>query len=140
MMDSTMKKLLLLTLVPLLLSACGDKGIHDSYSQYRNETAEQLYNEAKKELKHNRPDEAVNKLEAQSALYPFGAWAEQGLVNLIYAYYQNDNPDEALATADRYLRLYPRGNYSDYGYYMKGVVEFQHGFTWLQRKVGVDRA
>ena len=138
-----MKKFLILLLLSLfvsLLTACGDKGIHDSYSQFRDKTAEQLYQAGIKDIKHNRPDEAIKELEAQSALYPFGAYAEEGLITLMYAYYQNDDFEESLATADRYLRLYPRGKYSDYAYYMKGVVSGNIGLTWVQKKAGINPA
>lgn len=137
-----MKRLLILLLAStaLILSACSDKGLHVSYAAYRNKTAEQLYNESVKDLKKGHDGRAVKALEAQNALYPFGAYAEQGSINMVYAYYENDEPDEAQAAADRYLRLYPRGNYSDYAYYMKGVVAFKQGYTWLQRKAGVDRS
>ncbi|MCX7125879.1 MAG: outer membrane protein assembly factor BamD [Gammaproteobacteria bacterium] len=137
-----MKKIILLLLLcsVALLSACSSNELHDSFSAYRNQTAAQLYNSSKSELIKGHPNQAIKKLEALNALYPFGAYAEQGLVNLIYAYYENDNADEALATADRYLNIYPRGAYSDYVYYMKGVIAFKQGFTWLQRKWGVNRA
>lgn len=123
-----------------LLSACSSEAVHDSYSAYRNQTAAQLYQSAKKEIKGGHYNQAVKHLEALNALYPFGAYAEPGMVNLIYAYYKNDDNEEALATADRYLRIYPRGNYSDYVYYMKGVVSFGEGFSWLQRKAGINPA
>ena len=129
---------LFLTAIAFFLTACADKGIHDSYSQYHDQTAKQLYTTAQKNIKHNRPDEAINKLEAQSALYPFGAYSEEGLVTLIYAYYLNDDFSEALATASRYLRLYPRGNDADYAYYMKGVISTNLGLSWTQRKAGIN--
>lgn len=135
-----MKKILLLCLLATLLSACSSSELHVSYSQYRNQTASQLYHSSKKDLIKGHPDRAVKKLEALNALYPFGAYAEDGLINLVYAYYQDDDADEAMAVADRYLRLYPRGNYSDYAYYMKGVVAFKQGFSWMQRKAGVNPA
>ena len=135
-----MKKILLLCLLATLLSACSSSELHVSYSQYHNQTASQLYHSSKKDLIKGHPDRAVKKLEALNALYPFGAYAEDGLINLVYAYYQNDDADEAMAVADRYLRLYPRGNYSDYAYYMKGVVAFKQGFSWMQRKAGVNPA
>ena len=137
-----MKKIVLLVCACsiALLTACSDTEIHDSFSAYRNQTAEQLYQSSKKDLQKDHPNRAVKKLEALNALYPFGAYAEQGLVNLIYAYYENDEADEALATADRYLRIYPRGAYSDYAYYMKGVIAFKQGFSWLQLKAGVNPA
>lgn len=135
-----MKKIILVGLLAALLSACSSNTLHDSFSAYRNKTASELYHSSKKDLKDNHPNRAVKKLEALNALYPFGAYAEDGSINLVYAYYENDNADEALAAADRYLRLYPRGNYADYAYYMKGVIAFKQGFSWLQRKAGVNPA
>ncbi|HLB56501.1 MAG TPA: outer membrane protein assembly factor BamD [Coxiellaceae bacterium] len=135
-----MKKILLVCLLGALLSACSSSELHDSYSAYKKETSSQLYHESKKDLIKGHPNKAVKKLEALNALYPFGAYAEPGLINLVYAYYQDDEADEAMAAADRYLRLYPRGNYSDYAYYMKGVIAFKQGFSWMQRKAGVNPA
>lgn len=135
-----MKKMVLLALLVILLSACSKTEVHDSYAAYSNQTASQLYHSSEKDLKKGHPDRAVKKLEALNVLYPFGAYAERGLINLIYAYYEDDQADEAMATADRYLSLYPRGRYADYAYYMKGVVAFKQGFSWLQRKAGVNRA
>jgi len=137
-----MKKALLLLLSSsvLLLAACSNESVHDSYSSYRNQSAKDLYFAAKKDLKRGNDDDAVKKLEALNAIYPFGAYSEEGAINLVYAYYENDNPEEALAAADRYLRLYPRGHYADYAYYMKGIVSLQQGLSWVQRKVGVALA
>ena len=135
-----MKKILLLGFLVVLLSACSDSAIDDSYSAYRHKTAAQLYQASSKQLKKHDYDSAVKNLEALNALYPFGAHAQEGQVNLIYAYYRDDEPEEALAVAERYLRLYPRGRYADYAYYMKGLIATSHGFSWLQRKLGVDPA
>lgn len=135
-----MKKLLLLFCLIGLLCGCSSNAVHDSFSAYRNKTAGQLYDASKKDLKGGHYDRAVKQLEALNALYPFGAHAESGMITLVYAYYENDDADEAQATADRYLALYPRGQYADYAYYMKGVIAFKQGLTWMQRKAGVDRA
>jgi len=135
-----MRKILPLACLVSLLSACSSNSFHDSFAAYRKDTASQLYHESKKDLQKGHDNRAVKKLEALNALYPFGAYAEDGLINLVYAYYENDQADEALATADRYLALYPRGNYSDYAYYMKGVIAFKQGFSWMQRKAGVNPA
>ncbi len=138
--ENPMRKILLVSLLAVLLSACSSNKIHDSFATYRNQTASELYHSSKKDLIHGHPNAAVKKLEALNALYPFGAYAEKGLINLVYAYYENDSADEAQAAADRYLSVYPRGNYSDYAYYMKGVIAFKQGFSWMQRKAGVNPA
>ena len=137
-----MKKILLPLLVCAigLLSACADNSLHDSYAAYRNQSASQLYFSSKKDLKTGHEDQAVKKLEALSTLYPFGAYSEEGLITLVYAYYKNDDVDEAMATVDRYLQLHPRGHYTDYAYYMKGTLAFNEGFSWLQRRLGVNAA
>lgn len=134
-----MKKILLSLLgaAVLFLAACSNEAIHSSYANYANKTAEQLYIESKTDLKKEKYDHAVKTLEALNALYPFGPYSEEASINLIYAYYKNDNPDSAMAAADRYLRLYPQGHYADYAYYMKGVVALRQGLTWAQRKAGV---
>lgn len=136
----TITRSLALALLLIFLSSCSNETVHDSYSAYRNQTASQLYHASKKEISGGHYNVAVKHLEALNALYPFGAYAEPGLVNLVYAYYKNDANVEALATADRYLRLYPQGSYTDYVYYMKGVVSFGQGFSWLQRKAGINPA
>lgn len=135
-----MKKLLLLCCFIALLYGCSSNSIHDTFQSYQNKTAAELYNTSKKDLKKGHYHRAVKQLEALNALYPFGAYAEQGLINLVYAYYEDDDSNEALATADRYLALYPRGNYSDYAYYMKGMIAFKLGYSWMQRKAGVNPA
>ena len=135
-----MRKILCLFGLVAILSGCASNNINDSYSSYHNQTASQLYHASKTDLIKGHDDQAVKKLEALSALYPFGAYAEQGLINLVYAYYKDDQSDAALATADRYLRLYPRGRYADYAYYMKGVIAFGQGFSWMQRKAGINPA
>ncbi|OGT33135.1 MAG: outer membrane protein assembly factor BamD [Gammaproteobacteria bacterium RIFCSPHIGHO2_02_FULL_39_13] len=135
-----MKKLLLLCCLVVVLCGCSSNSLQDSFKAYRNKTASELYHTSKKDLLDGHYHRAVKQLEALNALYPFGAYAEQGLINLVFAYYKDDEADEALATADRYLALYPRGSYSDYAYYMKGVIAFRQGFSWLQRKAGVNPA
>lgn len=135
-----MRQVLLISLLTAFLCGCAGNAVHDSYSAYRNKTADELYHTSKTNLKKGHYNRATKELEALSTLYPFGAYAEPGLVNLIYGYYKNDDADAALATADRYLALYPAGQYSDYAYYMKGVIAFKQGFSWVQRKVGVNPA
>lgn len=135
-----MKKWLVLCGMILVLCGCANNELHDSFSAYRNKTASQLYQESKVNIQKGHYNRATKELEAMSALYPFGPYAEPGLINLVYAYYKNDDADQALATADRYLALYPYGKYSDYAYYMKGVIAFKQGFSWLQRKAGINPA
>lgn len=135
-----MKKWLMIPGLVLLLCGCANNALHDSFSAYGNKTVSELYHESKSNIQDGHYNRAAKELEAMSALYPFGVYAEEGLINLVYAYYKNDDGNEALAAADRYLALYPYGKYADYAYYMKGVIAFKQGFSWLQRKAGINPA
>jgi outer membrane protein assembly factor BamD len=134
-----MKKILFVLTFSLLISACSPSKV-DPLLKYRGQSAEQLFHAAKKDLKAENYSDAVKDLEALEALYPFGRYSQQGQLDIIYAYYKSSDEASALAAADRYIRLNPRGPHTDYAYYMKAIVSFDQGFTWLQRKFGSDPA
>lgn len=133
-----MKKLLLIVATALILSACGTSPYKDDLAPYRHESSRQLYTGAEKNLSGGDYSKAVKQLEALDAIYPFGAFARQGQLDIIYAYYKNDDQLSATVAADRYIHLYPQGPDVDYAYYMKGMVDYRQGMTWLQKLIGSD--
>jgi outer membrane protein assembly factor BamD len=139
---SVMKKILLLLPLVfgiLLLTSCS-KGSFSDFSAYKGYSDKQIFNSAEHHLAHHDYGRAVKDLEALDATYPFGPYAQQGQLDIIYAYYMNDDDASALASADRYIRLYPRDNHVDYAYYMKGLIDFNLGLTWLQKLAASDPA
>jgi outer membrane protein assembly factor BamD len=137
-----MKKILISLALGLLLiglAGCAKKDV-DPYAIYRNKTSDELFNGGEKALAHKKYDIAVKQFEALDAIYPFGPHAQQGQLDIIYAYYMNDDEASSTVAADRYIRLYPRGRNVDYAYYMRGIVGFNQGLSWLQKMVGVDPA
>jgi outer membrane protein assembly factor BamD len=58
-------------------------------------------------------------------MYPFSDYTERSQMDLIYAYYKNEDYPSAAATAERFIHLYPRAPNVDYAYYMKGLANFQ---------------
>lgn len=58
-------------------------------------------------------------------MYPFSDYTEKSQMDLIYAYYKNEDYPAAAATAERFIHLYPRAKNVDYAYYMKGMANFQ---------------
>jgi len=130
---------LLLAVFGLLLVGCSGSG-NDQFKAYRGMTAATIFNKGETQLSKHNWANAVQDFQALDAMYPFGPYARQGQLDIIYAYYKNDDYASGLAAAERYIRLYPRGPYTDYAYYMKGLMEFNSGFTWLQRKMGTDPA
>lgn len=133
-----MKKYCLFVLpVVLLLTACS-KGYVDPYKAYRQKTASQIYHHALHRLATGKYEKAAKDFEALNAVYPFGPYAEPGQLDLIYAYYKNDEAPSAVAAADRYIRLYPQNPHVAYAYYMSGVVQFYQGLNWIQHWWGTD--
>ncbi|MCV5335034.1 outer membrane protein assembly factor BamD, partial [Escherichia coli] len=64
---------------------------------------------------------AIEKLEALDSRYPFGAYSEQVQLDLIYAYYKNDDLALGLATISRFMRLNPTHEKMDWVFYMRGL-------------------
>lgn len=132
-----MKKTIFILLFPLtLLIGCSDS--FNNFKAYQGIPAATIFHRAEKRLAEGKYDKAVKDLEALDAIYPFGPYAQQGQLDIIYAYYMNDDDGAAIAAADRYMRLYPRSNNVDYAYYMKGLIQFNQGQTWAQRQLSLD--
>lgn len=92
---------------------------------YKNMTEKQLYAEANSALQKKQYATAAKRYEAMESMFPFSNYAEQVELNLIYAYYKNEDYGAAAASAERFTHLYPRAKHVDYAYYMKGLADFQ---------------
>lgn len=88
-------------------------------------SATQLYNAAQKSLHKKEYATAAKQLEAMESMYPFSDYTEQSQLDLIYAYYEDEEYPSAAVTAERFIHLYPRSKHVDYAYYMKGLANFQ---------------
>jgi outer membrane protein assembly factor BamD len=124
-----MKRIQVLFLAGLVLSLSACKtwwGKEDEDNNpYKGMTVEQLYKESRKDLHKKEYATAIKHLEAIETMYPFSDYTEQTQMELIYAYYQNEEYPAAAATAERFIHLYPRAKNVDYAYYMKGMANFQ---------------
>jgi outer membrane protein assembly factor BamD len=110
----------------------GDKVIEGS--------PEQLYREAIQDIKSNDYPGAIQRYEMLEARYPFSEQAKQGQLDLIYAYYKNRSADAAIDQADQFIRENPTHPRVDYAYYVRGLVYFESGANWLERKFKADIA
>jgi outer membrane protein assembly factor BamD len=112
----------------------------DDMGPFKGMTAKQLFTESKKSLDKEQYSEAIKRLEAMETMYPFSDYAEQAELDLIYAYYQKEDYPSCAATAERYIHLYPRSNQVDYGYYMKGLANFQQTRGGLAKMLPIDES
>jgi outer membrane protein assembly factor BamD len=101
---------------------------------------EQLYRDAIKDIKNNNYAAAIQRYEMLEARYPFSEQAKQGQLDLIYAYYKNRSADAAIDQADQFIRENPTHPRVDYAYYVRGLVYFESGANWLERKFKADIA
>ncbi|MGB7738578.1 MAG: outer membrane protein assembly factor BamD [Steroidobacteraceae bacterium] len=110
----------------------GDKVIEGS--------PEQLYRDAIKNIKNDNYPGAIQRYEMLEARYPFSEQAKQGQLDLIYAYYKNRSADSAIDQSDQFIRENPTHPRVDYAYYIRGLVYFDSGANWLERKFKADIA
>src|SRR5262245_10974448 len=97
-----------------------------------------IHAEARKALRNNNYDNAVARLEALEARYPFSEEAKQGQLDLLYAYYKNRESESAIDQADQFIRENPTHPRVDYAYYIKGLVYFECGASFLERVFHAD--
>ena len=123
----------LLLIATLALAACASQESKD------DELSEaELYRQAQSALDDKSYTTAVNKLKALESRYPFGRYAEQAQLELIYAYYKNMEPEAAKSAADRFIRLHPQHPQVDYAYYLKGLAAFDQDNGLLARFMPLD--
>jgi len=117
----------------LFLSACNSDKTDDIES-----TELAYYESAQGSLRANNYANAVSKLQLLEARFPFGRYAEQAQLEIIYAYYRSAQPEAARAAADRFIRLHPRHPNVDYAYYLKGLASFDEDQNFLARLFPMD--
>lgn len=119
-----LKTIVLISLI-LCLGACSKwKHDEDDNGPYKGMSAKQLFDQSKEAIAKGQYQTASKRLEALESMYPFSDYAEQAQLDLIYAYYQNNDYASTAATAERFIHLYPRAHRVDYAYYMRGLANF----------------
>lgn len=134
-----MKKILLLIIMLALVSGCSHKK-ENPWKDYEGMTAAAIFNQGETHLAKKKYTQASKDFAAIDALYPFGPYAQQSQMDIVYAFYMDDEYASGLAAADRYLRLYPQDKNIDYVYYMKGLMSFEQDFNWYQSLFKMDPA
>ena len=124
----------------LAFSSCslfnGEK--RDEFAALSSE--EQFYRVAVRQLNASNFRSAINTYQALEARFPFGRYAAQAQLELIYAYYNNLDLEAARSAADRFIRLNPDNPNIDYAYYMKGMASFAEDSGFLSRFLPVDQS
>ena len=113
----------------------------DEQEIVEDETSEQiLYRRANTSLKTGNYSLGINRLQQLEARFPFGRYAEQGQLELIYAHYMSVDLESVEASADRFIRLHPQHPNIDYAYYMRGLAAFTGNRSVLDRFFGGEES
>ncbi|WP_110669109.1 outer membrane protein assembly factor BamD [Salinicola halophilus] len=99
---------------------------------------QELYQQAQSSLDAGRYTTAVSQLETLDTRFPFGRYAEQAQLELIYAYYRTENWEQTRAAASRFIRLHPDHPQVDYAYYLRGLGAYQAGRFSLESLELID--
>lgn len=114
-------KLITILLISLIcvLSSC------TSSQKNRNSKSEkEVFGLAQEALRTRSWEQAIEYLGLLEEFYPFGLYAEHSQLELIYAFYNNDDFESSIASADRFIRLHPQHRNIDYAYYMRGIASY----------------
>lgn len=98
----------------------------------------EYYEKAKSALTSGNFTEATEQLEALETYHPFGRYAEQAQLDLIYARYNALDTEGAAAAADRFIKLHPDSINVDYAYYIKGLASYYADIGMAVRFLPVD--
>ncbi len=118
----TLVKYVFVLLIGLFLIGCSGNDKRDELAADTGE--EQIYAEAQRYIRNSNYDLAVRSLQLLESRYPFGKYAEQAQLELIYAHYNAYEHEAAVEAADRFIRLHPQHPNVDYAYYMKGLAAY----------------
>ena len=126
------KFFILLPIVSVFIISCNSDGPEI-------EQPEKIYyGQAQKRMAAKNFFGAIEALEAIETRYPFGKYAEQAQVELIYVYFMNSDNDASHAAAEKFIRLHPRHPNIDYAYFMKGLSSYTRDNSLMQRLTESD--
>lgn len=83
------------------------------------------YNDATAQIDKGRYTQAIEDLNNLRTFYPTGQYAEQALLDVMYAQYESGKFEAAAASAEQFISLYPSNPQVSYAYYVRGVANMQ---------------
>lgn len=114
----------------LLLSGCSKD---DEVLTADDRLAAQIYDSAHAALVSRNYANAIILYKQLRNRFPFGRYAEQGQLDLAYAYHRAGEPENVSATVDRFIRTYPTHPNVDYAYYLRGLTYYEQNVGLLNR-------
>lgn len=132
------KRLITLLIMSFGLSGCALFDGDDELEVDLNSGEQQMYRRAQRFLDTSNFDLAISALQQLESRYPFGKYAEQAQLELIYAHHGAYQSEAAIEAADRFIRLHPQHPSVDYAYYMKGVSAYDMNENFFSSLIPSD--
>lgn len=128
-----MKYFVVVATLSLVLVGCSsnNKTMNDNQSS-------NIYLSAQQKLKDGNYRDAIRELETLDSRDPFGPYAQQVQLDLIYAYYKSADLLLAQASISRFLQFNPTHPNIDYIFYMRGLTNMAFNNSGLQGFFGID--
>ncbi|MEX0431049.1 outer membrane protein assembly factor BamD [Spiribacter insolitus] len=131
-----MKRFALILLAIGLLGGCASN--NDSPNELVNADVAELYEDAASAMARGDWETATRDLESLQAQYPFGIYATQAQLDIIYVYYRAGDVASTVAAAERFRRINPRHRAVPYTWYMQGLALEEKNQDTIKRMVGID--
>jgi outer membrane protein assembly factor BamD len=116
------------------LVSCGSNG-----EKQQKSSEQQVYETAQRALDRANWTTAIEALHLLEENFPFGTYAEQAQLELIYANYRAGDYAAVISSADRFIRLHPQHRNVDYAYYMRALASANQAQDSLGSMLGVDQ-
>ncbi len=115
-----------LILTMAILGSCSLLGSDDKDEKNTKEsgyTEREFYDKIQDSLNAKNWQVAISNLQLLESQFPFGIYAEQAQLELIYAQYMTSDHESSISSAERFIRLHPQHPNIDYAIYVKGLSE-----------------
>lgn len=129
-------RICIISVISLLLHACASTTNPDDPTSGMD--AQQIYKKASDELKNADYQTAIKYFERLEARFPYGQYAERAQMEIVYAYYKDNEQESAILAANRFIKLHPNHHNVDYMYYMRGLASYKLTQSFLDKVFDVD--
>ena len=137
------RSIILLILSLSVISGCSwlgwgeEESNEDETSGY---TEVDFYEKIQSSLNASNWSVAISNLELLESQFPFGKYAEQAQLELMYAQFKTGDHDSSIAAADRFIRLHPQHPNVDYAFYVKGLSEVSQATSAFDNFLPTDNS
>ena len=137
-MSYNIKKLfIILNMILIFLTSCSTNS-NPIKEEVKGWSVQKLYLTANYQLNKSNYNKAIKLYEELQSSFPYGIYAQEGLLDLSYAYYQNNDIDKALTSVAEFINTYPTNKNIDYALYLQGYINFKNDNGLLSKYTGQD--